>query len=233
MSKIAIIPARSGSKGLKDKNIKKMDGRPLMAYTIKAAIESNIFDCVHVATDSEEYGRIARQYGAEVPFYRSQESATDKASTWELVEEVLEKYKELNRYFNSIVVLQPTSPLRKKEHIQQAMELFEQKDANTVIGVCEAEHVPIWSNILNSDGNMRGFIKPEFIGKSRQELPSFYRINGAIYIIRPEVLLKLEELYDNKCYAYIMDKYSSVDIDDLLDFITAETILKQGYQSGQ
>lgn len=226
MSKIAIIPARSGSKGLIDKNIKEMNGKPLMAYTIEAAVESNLFDCIHVATDSEKYGKIAKRYGAEVPFYRSMESAVDSASTWGLIKEVLIKYQKRNQYFNTVAVLQPTSPLRNKAHMIEAMDLFESRDANAVIGICRTEHSPIWSNIIGEDCNMKGFMRTEYIGKGRQELPEFYRINGAVYILKPQTLNNLDELYDHKCYGYIMDKYSSIDIDDEIDFLTAELLLK-------
>jgi len=112
MKQIAVIPARSGSKGLKDKNIKVLNGKPMMAYTIEAALNSKLFDCVHVSTDSAQYASIAKQYGADVPFLRDKELADSKASTWDALRDVIQKYKEAGREFDAVTLLQPTSPLR-------------------------------------------------------------------------------------------------------------------------
>ena len=129
MNNLAIIPARSGSKGLKDKNIKLLNGKPLIAYSIEAAKKSEIYSHILVSTDSERYGEIAIQYGAEVPFYRSEENASDVASSWDVVKEVLKKYQEMGIVFDTFTLLQPTSPLRKYEDIKKAYELFKEKDA--------------------------------------------------------------------------------------------------------
>ena len=115
MKSIAIIPARSGSKGLIDKNIRLLCGKPMLAYSIEAAEKSEIFDVVHVSTDSEQYAEIAKNYGADVPFLRGEELSNDTANTWDVVRYVLKKYKELGKYFDVVMVLQPTSPLRTKE----------------------------------------------------------------------------------------------------------------------
>ena len=111
MNNLAIIPARSGSKGLKDKNIKLLNGKPLIAYSIEAAKKSEIYSHILVSTDSERYGEIAIQYGAEVPFYRSEENASDVASSWDVVKEALKKYQEMGIVFDTFTLLQPTSPL--------------------------------------------------------------------------------------------------------------------------
>ena len=120
MKNLAIIPARSGSKGLKDKNIKMLSGKPLMAYTIEAAIESKMFCKVMVSTDSGNYAEIAREYGAEVPFLRSNELSGDKAGSWEVVLEVLQQYQTVGEIFDTVCLLQPTSPLRDSADIIQA-----------------------------------------------------------------------------------------------------------------
>ena len=111
MKNIAIIPARSGSKGIPDKNIKDINGKPLIAWTIEAAIKSNMFNCVMVSTDSDKYADIARNYGAEVPFLRSSENSSDTSSSWDVVREVLLKYEEMGFLFDTFTLLQPTSPL--------------------------------------------------------------------------------------------------------------------------
>ena len=112
MKNLAIIPARSGSKGLKDKNIKNLAGKPLLAYAINAAIDSGLYDTVHVSTDSEIYADIAEKNGADVPFLRNAETATDTSSTWDAVKYVLQEYEKQGKTFDVITVLQPTSPLR-------------------------------------------------------------------------------------------------------------------------
>ena len=120
MKNIAIIPARSGSKGLKDKNIRNLNGRPLLAWTIEAAVRSGEFDEIMVSTDSEAYAEIARRYGADVPFLRSPATATDTASSWDTVAEVLENCRERGSTFDTFCLLQPTSPLRNAEDIRNA-----------------------------------------------------------------------------------------------------------------
>ena len=155
---LAVIPARSGSKGIKDKNIRLLNNKPLMAYTIEAAKKSNIFQCIHVSTDSTKYAEIARQYGAEVPFLRSRELASDTAGTWDTVRFVLEQYANEDRYFDTVTVLQPTSPLRTGQDICNAYKLFCDRKADSVISVCEAEHSPLWCNILPEDGCMNHFL---------------------------------------------------------------------------
>ena len=137
MRNIAVIAARSGSKGLKDKNIKLLNGKPLMAYSIEAAKMSGCFDCIHVSTDSEEYARIAKEYGAEVPFLRDEELASDSADCWDAVRAVLHKYEQRGKYFERVMLLQPTSPLRNAEDIQNSFSLMRQKKSEAVIGVCE------------------------------------------------------------------------------------------------
>lgn len=225
MSNIAVIPARSGSKGLKDKNIKRLKGKPLLAYTIEAALTSGVFDCVHVSTDSESYAAIAREYGADVPFLRDAELASDTAGTWETVRAVIRRYKELGKEFDNVTLLQPTSPLRDASDIQNAVSIFEEKKADSVISVCEVEHSPKICNTLGENDSMEDFIDTKTVGR-RQDLGTYYRINGAIYIQRMDVLMEEKNLYGQKSYAYIMNKIHSVDIDDAFDFMVAEAAME-------
>lgn len=226
MKNIAVIPARCGSKGLKDKNIKALCGKPLLAYSVEAALQSGIFDKVHVSTDSEAYQRIALEYGADVPFLRSEQMATDTASTWDAMRFVLEEYKKRGEEFDTITVLQPTSPLRTGQDIVGAYEFFMKKEANMVSSVCEMDHSPLWSNVLPEDLSMENFEDEKLAFLPRQELPTYYRENGAIYILRTAHLFSGKNIYKDKCYAYIMDKSHSVDIDTALDFLIAETIMR-------
>lgn len=226
MHNLAVIPARSGSKGLKDKNIKELKGKPLLAYSIEAAIQSGIFDEIHVSTDSQEYADIAQEYGAKVPFLRSMELSSDSASTWEAMKYVLQQYERLGKTYDTITVLQPTSPLRTSDDICGAFQFFENKHANMISSVCEMEHSPLWSNTLPDDLSMREFEDEKTASLPRQQLPIYYRENGAIYILKTDYLCKAKNIYYDNCYAYIMDRMHSVDIDSEMDFMMAKTIIE-------
>jgi CMP-N,N'-diacetyllegionaminic acid synthase len=222
---IAIIPARSGSKGLKDKNIKILNGKPLIAYTIEAAKESNMFDEIFVSTDSEKYADIAREYGASVPFLRGKELSSDTASSWDVVKDILQQYEKQGKVFDTITLLQPTSPLRLSSDIVAGYEMMNKKNANVVIGVCETDHSPLWCNTLPKDLSLENFLSKELVSLPRQSLPTYYRINGALYITKVDYLKTIADIYSNGCYAYVMNKETSIDIDNELDFMMAETIL--------
>ena len=225
MKNIAIIPARSGSKGLKDKNVRLLNGKPLLAYTIEAALKSEYYDTVMVSTDSKEYARIAEEFGAEVPFLRGDENSKDNASPWEVVKEVLLRYKDLGKEFDTFTLLQPTSPLRDEEDIRNAFAEFDEKKANAVVSMCELECSMHLVNKLPDDLSMEGFISNEQYNKRRQDIRPYYRFNGAIYISKVETFMKHMNIYDDKCYAYIMDRKKSYDIDDEFDMKIAEAVL--------
>lgn len=225
MKNLAVIPARSGSKGLKDKNIKELSGKPLLAYSIHAAKEAGLFSEIMVSTDNEAYARIAREQGASVPFLRTKKTSGDRAGSWEVLQEVLKNYNAREKNFDSVCLLQPTSPLRNAQDICRGYQLLEEKGANAVIAVCEEEHSPLWSNTLPKDFSMVNFIKEEVKGKPRQELPTYYRINGALYIWKVKALINHVDIYADHCYAYLMPKERSIDIDTELDFRMAEFLL--------
>lgn len=225
MSNLAIITARSGSKGIKDKNIRMLNGKPLMAFTIESAKKSKFIDEVMVSTDSQEYAAAAKEYGASVPFLRSKENSSDTASSIDVILEVLDGYQKLGKTFDRFVLLQPTSPLRTEQNIDRAFQLFEEKGADSVVSVCECEHSPLLSNTLPADLNMHGFIKSEN-NVRRQELKTCYRLNGAIYISKVSTFLQIRTFYGNNSYAYIMEQNESIDIDSELDFQIAELLLR-------
>lgn len=228
MKNIAIIPARSGSKGLKDKNIKLMNGKPLLAYSINAAKKSGVFDEIMVSTDSQKYADIAVEHGASVPFLRSAGNSSDTAGSWDAVVEVLGKYREAGRLFDTVCLLQPTSPLRTGEDISKAYELFTDKEVNALTSVCEMDHSPLWSMILDESRMLMEFRKRS-IDAPRQKLDTYYRINGAIYIRKIEYGTGCIALEDSKEIAFIMDKRRSVDIDDEFDFAIGEYLLRKFY----
>lgn len=229
MSIIAIIPARSGSKGLKDKNIKELNGKPLMAYTIEAALESGIFDTVHVSTDSESYAEIAKKYGADVPFLRSKEMSSDTASSWDTVKEVLHNYKKLGKEFSECMLLQPTSPLRDSNDIKDAYDVFKLRSADSMVSVCEVDHPVQWCFSLGDDLSMGYYSRNPYKNMRRQELDKKYRNNGAIYILKTKKFENTQfDFYDGNCFAYIMSREKSIDIDDTSDFRYAEFIIMGG-----
>ena len=221
MKNIAIIPARSGSKGVKDKNIRLLGGKPLMAWAIDAALISEQFDEVMVSTDSEQYAAIAKEHGASVPFLRSALTASDTASAWDMVLEVLKGYENLGKSFDTFCLLQPTSPLRTAEDIRNAYALYHEKDAFAVVSVCEMEHPPLWCGQIPDTLELDGFV-PRGNGVRRQDAGKFYRLNGAIYIANIEKFKADTFLYQKGSYAYVMEQERSVDIDTELDFRFAE-----------
>ena len=224
---IAIIPARSGSKGLKDKNIKNINGKPLLAYSIEAALKSKMFDEVMVSTDSEQYANCARQYGASVPFLRSSILSNDTASSWDVIKEVLFSYKKRGQVYDTVCLLQPTSPLRDADDIVEAYRLLNIKGGEAITSVCEVDHSPLWSMILSEDDSLKEFRKSINSSMQRQQLKSYYRLNGAIYIRKINYMEAAIELLDENEYAYIMKREKSVDIDTELDFFIAEKIMEQ------
>lgn len=222
---IAIIPARSGSKGLKDKNIKQLNNKPMIAYTIEAAVKSGVFDDVIVSTDSQKYADISIKYGASVPFLRPDYLSTDTATTNDVIEYTIKELKETEKDYDYFMILQPTSPLRQPEDILGAVKLLFEKDANSVVSVCEVEHSPLYMNTLDKSLSMNSFLQND-IKTRRQELPKYYRLNGAIYLCKADYFLRYKNFYKEKSYAYIMDKKRSVDIDDEIDFIMAKSLQK-------
>lgn len=214
---LGIIPARSGSKGLKDKNIKELNGKPLMAYTIDAALKTKVFDKVIVSTDSELYANIAEIYGAE-SVIRPSNLSQDISSTLDVIEHTLLNEIEEYDYF---VLLQPTSPLRNCNHIMEALEKLIETNSISVISVCEAEHSPQLMSTLDASMSMNGFIE-KGNNKRRQDLKTFYRLNGSIYIMKTKEFIKTKNFYGENSLAYVMDSLSSIDIDNEIDFSVAE-----------
>lgn len=215
MKKIAIIPARSGSKGLKDKNILNLGGKPLIAWTIESAKKSECFDRIIVTTDSEEYGDICKRYGADV-IYRSKETSTDTASMYEVIKELFDKIN-IDEY-DYFALLQPTSPLRNEVHIKEAIKLFEEnfETKNTLVSVTKASKSSILINPIEEDLSLKHFNK-DYSNYARQNYNE-YETNGAIFISKIEHYLNKKDFFGESGIAYIMDRESSIDINDQLDF---------------
>ena len=232
MKNIAIIPARSGSKGLKDKNIRMLCGKPLIAYSIECAAKSQLFDKIFVSTDSLQYAQIAEKYGGDASFLRTEKNSGDEANSWDVVKEVIANFEDKNDIYDNIMLLQPTSPLRSSEDIKESFALMRKKSANAIISVTKAEHSPAWCDLLMKDLCMDSFCDNEYANLPRQMIPDYYRINGAIYLLKKEELYE-KKMFRNKCYAYIMPNDRSIDIDTELDFTIAESILNTGKYIGR
>lgn len=226
---LAIVPARGGSKRLPGKNIKLLHGQPLINWTIKAAHDARCISTVVVSTDDNRIAEIARKAGAQVPFIRPAALSDDKSTSVSVMLHALHELAQLGQQFDWIVLLQPTSPLRTGQHIDDAFSVLTQKESDAVISVCKTEHSPLWCNTLPDDDSMLNFL-PESVnkGKRSQDLPDYYRLNGAIYIINVNKLLKQKSIFSyKKIHAFIMKSADSVDIDSELDFEFAQFLMSK------
>jgi CMP-N,N'-diacetyllegionaminic acid synthase len=219
---LAVIPARGGSKGLSGKNIRLFAGKPLIVWTIKQALASRYLDEIIVSTDDSKIAKIANKYGAKTPFLRPKKLATSSAKIAEVLIHALDFLERKGQGFDLIMLLQPTSPLRKTEDIDKAIKIFFQKNAQSVVSVCFADHHPFWCNTLPKNDGMKNFYKQVAINKNRQELPEYYCINGAVYLISVVLLRKEKKFITERTYAYKMPRERSVDIDTVLDFDFAQ-----------
>jgi CMP-N,N'-diacetyllegionaminic acid synthase len=220
---LGIIPARGGSKRLPRKNVLDLCGKPLIAWSIKAGLNSKYIDKVVVSSDDDEILNISSNFGAET-IKRPVELASDTATTFDAIKHTIDNFEN----YDYIVLLQPTSPLRDAKHIDEAIELLEEKQADAVVSVCEVDHSPLWSNTLPENGNMSSFLRDEVLNKRSQDLEKYYRLNGAIYICKTEKLLEEKSFFlKENIFAYIMDRKSSVDIDEEVDFKIAEVLMEE------
>jgi CMP-N,N'-diacetyllegionaminic acid synthase len=224
---IGLIPARYGSRGLPGKNILPLLGKPLIAWTIEQALSSRYIDRLIVSTDSNEIATVSVGYGAEVPFLRPAELSSDTAKGIDVVLHVIRWMEEKDLKYDLLFNLQPTSPARTSEDIDCAAEMLFEKNAKSIISVCQMDHPLSWVNTLPLDGCMKDFVTAADRNVNRQDLPLFYRINGAIYLAYVEYLKKNGSFLGKKTYAQIMPPERSVDIDSKFDFLFAEFLLKE------
>lgn len=218
---IAVIPARGGSKRLPNKNIKPLKGKPLIVWTIEAALQYGGFDIVIVSTDSQKIADVAKAAGAFVPFLRPAELATDTSTTEGVIGHIVEWIEKNFEKVARVTLLQPTSPLRDAEEICNAIALYDKMQALAVVSVCELEHPIQYCNLLPENLSLEGFI-PKNLNKRSQDLDTYYRLNGAIYIFDRKFVGALKDIYCKGAFAYVMNKWKSIDIDDKHDFQMAE-----------
>lgn len=228
MNILAIIPARSGSKGIVDKNIQLLRGHPLIEYSIEAARRAASIDRVIVSTDSAKIATMAASLGAEAPFLRPPELAQDDTPGIDPILHAVEWLRDQERYQPDLVCcLQPTSPLRTAADIDAALAVAAAKRADAVVSVTAALQHPRWMKCVDADGRVSDFLPGATPVARRQDLPPVFALNGAIYLGRTDVLLSRRTWYTERTYAYIMPAERSLDIDTAWDLALAEWALSR------
>ena len=220
MNRIAVITARGGSKRIPRKNIKMFCGKPIMAYSIEAALQSGAFDTVMVSTDDEEIARIAKQYGAEVPFFRSESTSNDYATTAQVLAEVLEEYAKRGQQFEQMCCLYPTAPFITSARLKEAMELLEKSAADSVLPVVRFSFPPQRGVILDN-GYLR-YKWPEHGNARSQDLEPIFHDVGQFYCVRTESFERQKTLVMEKTVPLILSELEIQDIDTEEDWQLAE-----------
>lgn len=223
---LAVVPARSGSKGVKNKNIRLLAGKPLIGYTIEQALESKYIDRCIVSTNSREFAKISAGFGAEILFIRPAGLSTDRASTIDVLLHAMDWMENKENFdFDILVLLHCTTPLRSAEDIDGCIRLLFSSGADNVFSVSQAHRNPYFNMVeIESTGQPRLVKKGRFV--TRQSAPEVYDLNSSIYVWKKEALKKHKSIFTKKTRVFIMPKERSVDIDDEFDFLTAEAALK-------
>lgn len=224
-----VIPARGGSKGIPGKNIKPMGGIPLICRSIDIARKFADDKDICVTTDSDEIINVVNQHGIEVPFKRPDYLATDTASSYDVLIHALDFYKEKGIDYDWMVLLQPTTPFRKEEDLHNMLDMMSD-DLDMVVSVKEAETNPYYNCYsVNENGYLQKFIKFQSTGYGRQQVkPAIYEKNGSVYVIKISSLRRQKINEFEKVHFYEMNKVYSIDLDEPLDWIFAEAVLKEG-----
>ena len=225
---LAIIPARGGSKGLPEKNIKPLFGKPLIGWTIEQARECKLIDEIFVSTDSEKIANTAKEFGVDVPFLRPSELANDSSSSMDVVEHVISHFENRNFFFDYIVLLEPTSPLRKKKDLDTAIQMaIENETADGIISLGEVhmEH-PMIVKKINEKGKITSYIDHVKKISQRQQADKAYFPYGVIYMIKTDIFKKEKAFYTDNVLPYYIERWQNYEVDDIYDFIAIEAILK-------
>lgn len=225
MKILSIIPARSGSKGIKNKNIVDLATKPLIAWTIEASLKSKHISKTVVSSDSNEILQISKKYGAQT-ILRPAKLALDSSASEPLIKHILDTLEDIAK-FDFLILLQPTSPLRDKDDIDSAIELLLSQNATSLISVKEIDNKILKAFKKNPTGSLEAISNKEYPFMPRQNLPRTYMPNGAIYLISIKEFLKNEKLMSSRCIPYIMSDEKSLDIDTLEDLNKCNEIIKQ------
>lgn len=222
---IALITARGGSKGLPRKNIRTLNDMPLIYWTIEAALLTKEIDYVYVSTDDEEIKKISLESGA-LCIDRPAILSTDTATSESVIKHAIEYFHTINLNVHTIILLQPTSPLRNKFHIEEALRKYESSEANMVLSVYEPKHTPIKAFFLNKGNYLEAIYDRDAPFSRRQDLPKAFQSNGAIYIFSVEQFNKNRKLPRENLLPYIMTEQDSEDIDTIEDLKRIERLYK-------
>jgi CMP-N,N'-diacetyllegionaminic acid synthase len=219
---LAVIPARGGSKGLPGKNILDLAGKPMIAWTIEAAQESNVIDRLILSSDDEDIIDVAKEWECEVPFTRPAALAGDTSTS---IDVALHALDSISQQYEYIVWLQPTVPLRLAEDIDKAIQICQTQNAPSCVSVVAAGKSPYWMYSLGKDNAMQPIMPQDLSSCQRQELPPAYTLNGAVYVTKTDWLRKHKKFMNGGSYAHIMPPERSIDIDSELDFKIAGMLL--------
>ncbi|WP_434637257.1 acylneuraminate cytidylyltransferase family protein [Sulfurimonas sp. NW7] len=219
---LAIIPARGNSKGLKNKNIYPLNKKELILYTIEAAKNSKYITDVYVNSDSHKILDIARNCQIKT-YQREAELALDDTKTQDVVYDML---RNIDKKYDTVILLQPTSPLRDAKDIDEAFDLYYSSQATSLISMSVPKHSPFKAFTLNEDNYLTGIVNNDYPFMPRQKLPTAYYPNGAIYIFGNDIFLKTKEFFSDKTIPYIMNETKSIDIDSIEDIMLAEQIIQ-------
>jgi len=222
LSLLALIPARGGSKGIPRKNVKELCGKPLIAWSIEAALKSKNIDRLVVSTEDQEIAYIAQSYGADVPFLRPEELAQDDTPGMDPVIHALEQLPG----FNWVLLLQPTSPLRTTEDIDGIINFCQYRMVQSAVSVCEPPKHPHWMFHISESGCLKPFDVSPLITR-RQELSRVYALNGALYLARTEWFNHTRNFISDETLGYVMPTERSVDVDNPLDWEWAKFLLQK------
>lgn len=226
---IAIIPARSGSKGLKNKNIKKLGPYPLVAWPIMAAKKSKYIDKIVVSTDSKKIAAISKKFGLSVPFLRPKKISGDKSSSFEVIKHCLSFLEKKNYFFDYIILIEPTSPLTTQKDIDKALEILYRKKNHSKSIVSVSKNInthPSFNVKINKNGKIKTNFKKFKNNRRRQDLAKVYFFDGSFYISEVNTLLKEKTFYHRETLAYVNEKWKAFEIDDIVDFICVEALIK-------
>ena len=227
MKILGLIPARGGSKGLPRKNIKLLDGKPLIQYTIEIAQQSSLLHSVIVSSEDEEIIEVSKSLGAEVPFVRPSELSLDNSTSLSVVQHTLNFYKERGEAFDAVCLLQVTYPFREVHFLDEAIDKFIKEDSDSLISVSKIPHVynPHWAIVSNKDGYLNIATGDEEIITRRQDLPDAYHRNGSIYITKSSIVLEENSLYGSKMSYIESPNQEDINIDTEEDWKLAEEYL--------
>ena len=227
-SVLAVIPARGGSKGLPKKNILPLVDKPLIAWSIEVGKESKYIDKLIISTDDKKIVDVAESYRCEVPFIRPEKLSSDEAATIDVLIHAFKYFTENNEVYDYLILLEPTSPLRDSNDIDIAMDMLDsnRERADSIVGVAKVEAThPVFDVRINDGGLIEPYATENFSTFRRQEIEDLYHFEGSLYISDTKVLLKEKTFYHERTLPYIVPRWKSLEIDEMVDMITAEALI--------